>query len=60
MQKHNLSYFTEVSAKTGTGIKQLVEYIGKVLYHKNKDCLYDYKESETGSQISYLDRRISQ
>lgn len=54
MQKHNLNYFTEVSAKTGNGIKQLVEYIGKILFHKNKECLYEYKETETTtSQISY-------
>ena len=49
MQKHHLNYFTEVSAKTGRGIKELVEFIGKTLYHQNQECLNDYKESETGS-----------
>jgi len=33
MKKHKLDYFTEVSAKTGKGIKDLVEYISKALYH---------------------------
>jgi len=59
MKKHNLDHFMEVSARTGYNIKELVEYIGKKLYHENKDNLYDFKESETGSQISYKSRRSS-
>jgi len=49
MNKHKLDHFVEVSARTGYGIKELVEYIGKKLYHTNRDNLYDFKESETGS-----------
>lgn len=49
MQRHNLNYFIEVSAKTGDGIKELVQHIGKVLYHGNKDNLFEFKESETSS-----------
>lgn len=37
--KHRLHYCTEVSAKTGQGIKELVEYVAKTLYHINKDNL---------------------
>ncbi len=37
MIKHNLNYFTEVSAKTGKCIKELVEYIAKTLYHEYKE-----------------------
>lgn len=32
-EKHRLHYHTEVSAKTGHGIKELVEYLAKSLYH---------------------------
>lgn len=39
MAKHRLHYWTEVSAKTGQGIKELVEYVSKSLYHINKDNL---------------------
>ena len=49
MKKHNLNYFTEVSAKDGKGVKELVEYISKVLYHEYKMKLDNFKESETGS-----------
>lgn len=53
MKKHNLDYFTEVSAKTGEGITSLVKYIAKALYHGNRDHLYEFKESETASSLSY-------
>lgn len=49
MQKHKLNYFTEVSAKSGHGVKELVEYISKVLYHEHKKKLDEFKVSETGS-----------
>lgn len=49
MQKHKLNYFTEVSAKSGTGVLDLVHYISKVLYHEYKMKLDEFKESETGS-----------
>ena len=32
-EKHRLHYHTEVSAKTGRGIKELVEHLAKNLYH---------------------------
>jgi hypothetical protein len=32
MKKHELDYFIEVSAKVGTGIKDLVTYISKSLF----------------------------
>jgi len=59
MLKHNMHYFTEVSAKTGDGIDDLVEFISKALYHTNKDNLYEFKESETASSVSYKSRRSS-
>ena len=37
--KHRLHYYTEVSAKTGHGVKELVEHVAKSLYHINKDSL---------------------
>lgn len=39
MRKHKLHYFTEVSAKTPEGIKELTEYISKCLYHQHKTRL---------------------
>ncbi|CDW86177.1 rab gtpase 2c [Stylonychia lemnae] len=59
MKRHNIDHYVEVSAKTGYGIKPLVEYISKQLYHHNRDNLYEFKESETGSQVSYKSRRSS-
>jgi hypothetical protein len=44
MAKHRLHYCTEVSAKTGDGIKELVEWVSKSLYHINKDKLSQFKE----------------
>ena len=44
--KHKLHYNTEVSAKTGHGIKELVERIAKTLYHINQDNLANFKGSE--------------
>ena len=32
-EKHRLHHHTEVSAKTGSGIKELVEHLTKSLYH---------------------------
>ena len=49
MKKYNLHYFMEVSAKTGAGVQELLTYISKRLYQHNKDKLYEYKESESGS-----------
>lgn len=62
MQRHGLNHFTEVSARTGYGIKELVDFISKSIYHKNRDCLSEYRESDTASQYSYGvggDRKIS-
>jgi GTPase SAR1 family protein len=49
MKKHNLNYFMEVSAKTGNGVKELVSYVSKVLYHEYRKKLDEFKEPETGS-----------
>ena len=35
-----------MSAKTGNGIKELVDYMAKSVYHKNKDNMAQYLESE--------------
>lgn len=43
-EKHRIHYSTEVSAKTGKGIKELVEHIARSLYHLNKDNLASFKE----------------
>jgi len=43
-EKHRLHYFTEVSAKTGQGIKEMVEHLAKSLYHINKEKLGSFKE----------------
>lgn len=59
MQRHNLSYYTEVSAKTGRGVKELVEYMSKALYHRNKDNLAQYMETDT-SNIGAKRRSSSQ
>ncbi len=58
-EKHNLDFFLEVSAKTGDGISNLVATISKALYHCNKDHLFEFKESETASSISYKSRYSS-
>jgi hypothetical protein len=39
MQKYNLNYFTEISAKTGKGINEVVEYMAKVVFHHNKNTI---------------------
>ena len=52
MKKYNLNYFTEVSAKNGNGIQDLIENIAKSLYHNHKEKLFDFRESETGSSTS--------
>ena len=49
MLKHNLNYFTEVSAKTGQGIREVVEYVSKTLYHEYKEKLYEVKDNESSS-----------
>jgi GTPase SAR1 family protein len=43
-EKHRIHFCTEVSAKTGKGIKELVEHIARSLYHINKDNLGNFKE----------------
>jgi hypothetical protein len=53
MQRHNLNYFTEVSAKNGTGIEELVKYVSQRLYSEYKDKLYEFKDSETRSVSSH-------
>lgn len=40
--KHNLHYFKEVSAKTGEGISDVVEYIVKSLYQRYEENLREY------------------
>ena len=32
-EKHRLHHFMEVSARTGDGIEEMVQYITKTLYH---------------------------
>jgi translation initiation factor IF-2 len=44
-ERHRLHYFTEVSAKTGQGIKEVVDHVAKTLYHINKENLSSFKES---------------
>ncbi len=46
-EKHKIHHCTEVSAKTGKGIKELVEHIAKNLYHINKDTVL--KKDPSGS-----------
>lgn len=58
-EKHNLDFFIEVSAKSGDGISTIVETISKALYHSNKDHLFEFKESETASSVSYKSRYSS-
>ena len=48
-EKHRLHYQIEVSAKTGAGIKELVEMISKNLYHINKENLENFKEGGSGA-----------
>jgi len=43
-EKHRIHFSTEVSAKTGKGIKELVEHIARSLYHLNKDNLSSFKD----------------
>ena len=43
-EKHRLHYHTEVSAKTGQGIKELVEHLAKSLYHIHQGNLNNFKE----------------
>jgi GTPase SAR1 family protein len=43
-EKHRLHYHTEVSAKTGSGIKELVEHLAKSLYHIHQGNLSNFKE----------------
>lgn len=50
--KHKLNYFTEVSAKTGKGIPELVDYISRLLFHEYKMKANDYRDVETGSVSS--------
>ena len=50
--KHNLTFFTEVSAKTGKGIQELVEFIAKCLFHDSKHKINDNKDAETSSVSS--------
>ena len=38
-ERHKLNYFTEVSAKTGAGIQEMVEYIARNLYKVHKDTV---------------------
>ena len=45
-EKHRIRYNTEVSAKTGRGVKELVEHIAKNLYHINKENLTNFKSFE--------------
>ena len=49
-EKHRIHYNTEVSAKTGRGVKELVEHIAKNLYHINKDNLSNFKDGGLNGQ----------
>ena len=51
-KKHGLTFFTEVSAKTGEGVEELLEFIAKKLYHLNKKKLTEFSDDSDASSVS--------